>query len=97
MKRFSVLVGDVDPTDLAWGESLLADEFEIMGLDRDGKALIFVCLLSLFRLVIHYIHFARDEVAAPAVRYRTCIQKPRSPVPVNRLAMAAKSARIQGS
>jgi DNA-binding NarL/FixJ family response regulator len=40
VKRYTVLVGDVDPTDLAWIETLLAAEFEIIGLERDGKALV---------------------------------------------------------
>lgn len=44
MKRFRVLVDDVDPIDLARIEKLLATEFEVIEAERDGSSLVFAAV-----------------------------------------------------
>jgi DNA-binding NarL/FixJ family response regulator len=77
LKRFRVLIGEVDPIDLVWIENLLTPEFEVIGAERDGRALIAaatekqpdVVVLSISMRSLSGIEAARDlRIAVPNVR-----------------------------
>jgi DNA-binding NarL/FixJ family response regulator len=73
VKRYSVLVGDVDPTDLTWIETLLANEFEIIGLERDGKALVFAAVEKRPDAVVLPISMRSISGVEVARRIRTAV------------------------
>jgi DNA-binding NarL/FixJ family response regulator len=72
-----VLVGDVDEIDLAWTESLLATEFEVIGVEQDGRLLVLtavakqpdVVVLPISMRSMSGIEAAREiRSAVPSVR-----------------------------
>jgi DNA-binding NarL/FixJ family response regulator len=77
LKRFRVLIGEVDPIDLVWIEKLLSAEFEVIGAERDGKSLLAsaiekqpdVVVLSISMRSLSGIEAAREiRIAVPNVR-----------------------------
>jgi len=77
MKRFRVLVGDVDEIDLSWTENFLATEFDVVGVEQDGRLLVLaavgkrpdVVVLPISMRSLSGIEAAREiRRAAPNVR-----------------------------
>ena len=77
MKRFRVLIGEVDPIDLVWIEKLLSAEFEVVGAERDGESLLAaaikkqpdVVVLSISMRSLSGIEAAREiRLAVPGTR-----------------------------